>query len=130
MLRPTRYEGLIGKENMKSIYKLTFVLPFRLAMSLSALAQRPGDQAPSSILVYNLYASSLTDPSQRDTNLSITNVNNSQAAWVHLFLVANSCAVADFYVCLTANQTTSLLASDIDPGIMSYAIAINFSLTC
>ncbi len=109
---------------MKSMYKLTFVLAFMLACSLTGLAQRLSDQAPSSLLVFNLYASSAADPGQKDTSLSITNVNASQAAWVHLYLISGNCSVADAFICLTANQTTSFLASDIDPGITGFAIAM------
>ncbi len=109
---------------MKFMYKLTFALVFMLAMFLPALAQRPSDQVPSSILVFNLYASSITDPSQKDTSFSITNVNTQQAAYVHLFLINEGCSTADAFLCLTGNQTVSFRASEVDPGVTGYAIAI------
>jgi len=44
---------------------------------------------------------------------------------VHLFFVDGAtCSVADSYVCLTANQTVSFLASDLDPGVTGYLIAL------
>ena len=82
------------------------------------------ERGPSSVLVFNLYASSATDPGKQDTSFSITNANNEKTAFVHLFLVSGSCTVADAYICLTKNQTVSFLASDIDPGITGYAIAL------
>ncbi len=46
-------------------------------------------------------------------------------AFVHLFFVDGStCAVADAFICLTPNQTTSFLASDLDPGTTGYMVAI------
>jgi len=49
--------------------------------------------------------------------INITNTNGSQTAFVHLFFVDGSnCSVADSFVCLTANQTMTLNAADVDPG--------------
>jgi len=109
---------------MKTISKLVLTLTFVSALSLTAFAQRASDQKPSSLLVFNLYASSIADPGQRDTSFSITNVNNTQSAWVHLYFINNSCTTADSIVCLTPKQTTSFLASDVDPGVTGYAIAM------
>jgi hypothetical protein len=41
-----------------------------------------------------------------------------------LFFVSDGCSVADSYICLTANQTASFLASDVDPGIKGYIVAV------
>ncbi len=47
------------------------------------------------------------------------------AVAVHLFFVdGDTCSVADFYTCLSPNATTNFLASDIDPGISGYIVAI------
>ncbi len=82
------------------------------------------DQKPSSLLIFNLYSSSSTDAGKQDTSLTITNTNISQAAFVHLTLVSDGGSVADAFICLTSNQTVSFLASDIDPGVTGYAVAI------
>ena len=36
----------------------------------------------------------------------------------------STCSVADSYICLTPNQTTALLAADLDPGVSGYVIAV------
>jgi hypothetical protein len=81
-------------------------------------------QAPASVLVYNLYSSSPTAPWQEDTRLVLTNTSETEAVSVHLFFVSNSCQVADQFATLSANQTLSVLASDADPGIRGYVIAV------
>jgi hypothetical protein len=40
------------------------------------------------------------------------------------FIDGADCSVADAFVCLTKNQTTSFLASDLDPGTTGYIIAV------
>lgn len=81
------------------------------------------DQRPGSLLVYNVYASSPTDSGKQDTDISITNLNTSRSALVHIFFIADNCSTADSYICLTPNQTASFLASDVDPGTKGYIIA-------
>jgi hypothetical protein len=82
-------------------------------------------QKPGSVLIYNLYTSSTTNPARENTRLSLTNTNSSQQAFVHLFFVnGNTCEVSDVFVCLTANQTVSFLASDMDPGVTGYLVAV------
>ncbi|MBL8187990.1 MAG: hypothetical protein JNK38_08285, partial [Acidobacteria bacterium] len=81
------------------------------------------DQKAGSVLVYNVYTSS-TDPTKQNTRINITNVHSTRPAFVHLFFVAEGCAVADSYICLTASQTASFLASDLDPGTTGYLVAV------
>jgi subtilisin-like proprotein convertase family protein len=81
------------------------------------------DQKAGSVLIYNIYTSS-TDPTKQNTRINITNANPSRPAFVHLFFVAEGCAVADSYLCLTPNQTASFLASDLDPGTTGYLVAV------
>jgi hypothetical protein len=82
------------------------------------------DQQPASALVYNLYTSSPTDPAQ-DTKFTITNTSVADNAVAHIFFIDGAtCAAADTFACLTANQTVSFLASDVDPGITGYMIVI------
>src|SRR5262249_39375413 len=65
-----------------------------------------------------------TSGTAQNTRINITNTSSSSAAMVHLFFVANNCQVADSFICLTNNQTASFLASDIDPGVAGYIVAI------
>jgi len=82
------------------------------------------DQRAGSVLIYNLYTSS-TDPNRQNTRISITNIEPTRAAFVHLFFVDGAtCGVADSFICLTANQTASFLASDLDPGTTGYIVAV------
>ncbi len=78
-----------------------------------------------SVLVFPYYTSDASNPSRTNTRISITNVENSWQACVHLFFVDGaSCSVADSYLCLTPNQTTSFLMSDLDPGVSGYMVAV------
>ncbi len=135
-------------------YRLTRVVLALLAMALmvgSGLAADPGidlpnaddgsdpagirrrsqvsDQKKGSILVYNLYSSASTGGSNNNTRISITNTSASLGAAVHLFFVdGSSCSVADSFVCLTPNQTATFLASDVDPGVVGYILAVASNL--
>jgi uncharacterized repeat protein (TIGR01451 family) len=83
------------------------------------------DQKPGSVLVYNLYSSNSAAPFAQNTRITITNMHPSLPVAVHLFFVdGSSCSIADGRICLTANQTASFLASDIDPGTTGYIIAV------
>lgn len=83
------------------------------------------DQKAGSILIYNLYSSNPTRIGVEDTRLSLTNTSATSRAWVHLFLIDSaSCVPADTFVCLTPNQTVSFLASDLDPGVSGFIIAV------
>ena len=110
---------------------------FALAvMSSFALAADPGhayqatseasDQKAGSILFYNVYTSGATSGNTQNTRINITNTNSAVGAdaFVHLYFVAEGCSIADSYICLTPNQTASFLASDVDPGITGYIVAV------
>ncbi|MDQ3012896.1 MAG: hypothetical protein M3X11_19580, partial [Acidobacteriota bacterium] len=57
--------------------------------------------------------------------INLTNTNPTLPIAVHLFFVdGTSCSVADANICLTPNQTTSFMASDLDPGSTGYIVAI------
>ncbi len=87
------------------------------------------DQKAGSVLVYNLYSSSISAPNQQNTRISITNTNPGLPIAVHLFFVDGAtCSIADSLVCLTPNQTSTFLASDIDPGTTGYIVAVASSL--
>ncbi|MDX2041721.1 MAG: hypothetical protein SF097_10740 [Acidobacteriota bacterium] len=83
------------------------------------------DQSAGSVLIYNVYTSSASTPNTQNTKVSLTNTHPALSSTVHLFFVdGNTCSVADSYVCLTANQTTSFLMSDLDPGTTGYLVAV------
>ncbi len=122
---------------MRTSRKLTHALLAIFAlvlMSAAALAADPGlrypetaevsDQKAGSILFYNFYTSGATSGNAQNTRINLTNTSTTSSANVHLFFVADSCQVADSYVCLTPNQTASFLASDIDPGVSGYLVAV------
>ncbi|MGE0129916.1 MAG: hypothetical protein AB7U82_17680 [Blastocatellales bacterium] len=124
---------------MRTSRKLTHSLLALFAlvvMSASALAADPGltypptsevsDQKAGSVLFYNYYTSAANEggANSNNTRINITNTSSTSAAFVHLFFVASDCSVADNFICLTANQTASFLASDIDPGTQGYLVAI------
>ncbi|MBS1790805.1 MAG: lamin tail domain-containing protein [Acidobacteria bacterium] len=83
------------------------------------------DQKAGSVLVFPFYSSIGTNATRENTRFNLTNSEPSRSVAVHLFFVQDdAAAVADAYVCLTPNQTTSFLASDFDPDITGYLIAI------
>jgi hypothetical protein len=118
----------------RKLSQITFVLFALLALAVSALAADPGqgypassevsDQKAGSILVYNIYTSAASGGNTQNTRINITNTNVTAAANVHLFFVSSDCSIADSYICLTAAQTASFLASDVDPGVRGYILAV------
>jgi hypothetical protein len=114
---------------------IIFTLALLSLLSLAAWAAEPGasypntsavsDQKAGSVLIYNVYSSSNTEPQYLNTRISLTNTHGTGRAFVHLFFVDGStCTVADSYVCLTPNQTVTFLMSDVDPGITGYLVAV------
>ena len=82
------------------------------------------DQKAGSVLLYNVYTSGATSGNTQNTRINLTNINPQRGSFVHLFFVAEGCSIADSYICLTANQTASFLASDLDPGTTGYLVAV------
>jgi hypothetical protein len=81
-------------------------------------------QKPGSVLIYNSYTSTV-NTALSETQITLTNTNPVDAATVHLFFVDGAtCTVADQTVTLTQSQTASFLASDVDPGVTGYLIAV------
>jgi len=93
-------------------------------------ASEVNDQKAGSVLIYNAYTSSATSPTSQNTRVNLTNTDPTRSAAVHLFFVdAATCMAADNFICLTPNQTTSFLASDVDPGTTGYIVAVASDLT-
>jgi hypothetical protein len=83
------------------------------------------DQRAGSVLFYNVYTSSATNPGTENTRINITNTSSARSAVVHLFFVdGTSCSPADSVICLTANQTATFTTGDLDPGTAGYLVAI------
>jgi hypothetical protein len=86
----------------------------------------PSDQKPASVLVYPFYTSNSTSPQINNTQISITNTSVSSPGYVHLFFVNGvTCSVADRFLCLTAQQTTTFLMSDMDPDTTGFLVAVS-----
>ena len=124
-----------------NIYKTLLLITILLVgLAVSAKAQNipglPGDAAPAaqglgvsenklgSVLFFNYYTSDAAS-SQIDTRVSITNVNPVQDIVVHIFFVDSvTCNIADSFLCLTGNQTSTFVTSDIDPNTTGYIIVV------
>ncbi|HMV48731.1 MAG TPA: hypothetical protein PLD20_21325 [Blastocatellia bacterium] len=88
-----------------------------------------GDQKPGSVLFFNRYTSNASNPGRENTTINLTNTNPASTAYVRLFLVtASTCQTTELQICLAPQQTTSLLMSDLDPGVKGYAIAVATNL--
>ncbi|HWQ34998.1 MAG TPA: Calx-beta domain-containing protein [Blastocatellia bacterium] len=81
------------------------------------------DQKTGSVLIFPFYSSSIVNPAQENTRFNLTNADSSRAAYVHLFFIESGGQAADSFICLTPNQTATLLASEIDPGESGFLIA-------
>lgn len=83
------------------------------------------DQKAGSVLIYPLYSSITTRLARENARINLTNINPSRRIAVHLFFIEDDGpSVADLYVCLTPNQTVSFLASDVDPDVTGYLVAV------
>jgi hypothetical protein len=80
------------------------------------------DQKAGAVLVYPYYTSSSSSPNSQNTRINITQTDAAAVA-VHLFFVSNS-GVADSFICLASKQTASFVASDIDPNVSGYLLAV------
>jgi hypothetical protein len=83
------------------------------------------DQKQGSVLIYNYYTSSGSNPAAKNTRVSITNTNPTEGVAVHFFLVDGTAGTqSDFFICLVPNQTTWFLTSNYDPGSTGYIVAV------
>ncbi|MFN8001241.1 MAG: hypothetical protein U0X75_09530 [Acidobacteriota bacterium] len=96
-----------------------------LKLSAVSSATILGDQKPGSVLFFNRYTSSASNPARENTMINITNTSATQSTFVRLFLVSGStCQTTELQLCLSAQQTVSYVMSDIDPGIRGYIVAV------
>lgn len=92
-----------------------------LAHSNASLLEAAG----GAVLIFPVYTSDSTVPRVQNTRISLTNTADVASVFMHLFFVDGvTGAAADAYLCVTANQTLSLLASDADPGVNGYLVAV------
>jgi DNA-binding beta-propeller fold protein YncE len=92
------------------------------------------DQKAGSVLVFPYYTSAADGSFARsDTLLQISNVCNGPStisgvpnySFLHLFFInGENCSPADTFVCLTPNGSIQIKASDYDPMVTGYLIAI------
>lgn len=96
-----------------------------LKLSAVSAASLIGDQKPGSVLFFNRYTSSASNPTRDNSTLNITNTSPTTSAFVRLFLVSGTtCQPTEIQLCLAAQETVSLLMSDLDPGVRGYAMAV------
>ncbi len=90
----------------------------------AALGRAVSENKLGSVLFFNYYTSDALS-SQVNTRINITNVNPTRDIAIHIFFVDSlTCNIADAVLCLTRNQTTTFAASDLDPNVTGYLIAI------
>jgi len=83
------------------------------------------DQKAGSILIFPVYTSDPVNSNMQNTRINITNADARRNIYLHIFLVDGaSCSASDAFICLTANETTTFLASDLDPGTSGYIMAV------
>ncbi len=83
------------------------------------------DQRAGSVLFYPIYTSDASGGATQNARISMTNTSDKLFTFVHLFFVDGAtCSVSDAFLCLTPNQTTSFLTSDLDPGTRGYIVAV------
>jgi hypothetical protein len=88
------------------------------------------DQKLGSVLVFPYYTSSASSPNSHNTRIFLTNQSETTTVTLHLFVVAGSDgSVADTFICLTGNQTTNFMISDVDPGVTGYLVVVAINST-
>ena len=89
-----------------------------------------GDQRAGSVLIYNYYTSSLSSPSAQNTQIRITNTNETNDIAVQLYFIdSQTSSPQSIVLCLGANQTTNFSMALFDPGITGYIIAVAVNKT-
>ena len=113
--------GSLGGQNTSATASGTVSCPPNSINALPEQVEASG-QKPGSVLVYPYYTSKAA--TKADTRLSLANIGNQQAI-VHLFLIAgNDCQAANLYVCLTPFASISFKASEYDPELTGWMLAV------
>ncbi len=100
-----------------------------LKLGAVSAARLLGDQKPGSVLFFNRFTSNASNPGREDSRINITNTSPTTGVQVRLFLVNGAtCQTTEIELCLAAQETASLLMSDIDPGVRGYIIAVATNL--
>jgi len=113
-----------------TLLTLLFLVPAALAQANLPGNSLPAefavsDQKAGSVLFYNLYSSNPTNFDCENARINITNTSLTDSIAVHLFFVDGvTCSPADSFICLTPNGTLSFLASDMDPGVCGFIVAV------
>ena len=101
---------------------VTFV-EFALSGGIAALRQ--SDQKPGSVLFYQRYQSSLTNPNAENATLSLTNTSPTDSTKVRLFFInAADCQPYEQAVCLGPQQSVRFVMSEFDPLTTGYCVAV------
>ncbi len=108
--------GVVGGVAANLLYCFNVVCP--------GTSARVSDQKAGSVLVFPYYTSTIGGAS--DTRLTISHTGGGTGlTYVHLFLIDGAtCQQSDFFLCLTPNVSFSFKASDYDPGLTGYVIAV------
>ena len=119
-------DGVIATPGQAIVTGGTQTVSFvELKLSAIPAALRQSDQKPGAVLFYHRYLSSIGTSSGNNTTISITNTSLTDSTKVRMFFVNSvDCQVFEQAICLTAQQTTSFLMSDFDPGTTGYVIAV------
>ena len=113
--------GVIGRTNVATIFP-SFV---GLKVASFGAGATLSDQKPGSALLFHRYSSNASNAQREDTQITLTNTHPATTAHIRLFLVAGAtCQVNDLNLCLAAQQTTTFLMSDLDPGTRGYLMAV------
>jgi hypothetical protein len=108
-----------------------FAVSLLMGISMISFAQgvaltdaESGGSKPGSILIYNLFMSRAGDVNY-DTGINITNTHATQGVSVRMFFVDGSDgSVMDRFLCLPPSQTKRMLASEADPDVRGYILAV------
>jgi hypothetical protein len=126
---------IMTAKNMRLMLRLTVLAMTVLFVVDGVQAADPGfpfpstsemsDQKAGSLLVFNYYSSSPISALQENSRISITNTNQMEGATIHLYFIDGStCSVADSWLCLPPNCTSTFSMAEVDPGTSGYLVAI------
>lgn len=101
---------------------MTFFVAYGSTSAQAILNVQVSDQKAGSLLVFPYYTSKAQD--RRDTRMTISNPG-PQAVAVHVFFLDGSnCSQADQFLCLTPNASIAFKASDLDPEVTGWVLAV------